>query len=75
MMKVFLLLLLNILCTFALIYLLVHRTSVSRGRQKERGTPVVNPQVSMPSLHQHDQGIIIELLIFPVLIYIRYFDG
>lgn len=47
---------------------LVHN-SVSRGRQKERGTPVVNPQVNTP-LRQHDQGIIIELLIFPVLIYI-----
>jgi hypothetical protein len=57
------------------IYSLVDRTSVSQGRQKERGTPVVNPQVSTPSLHQHDQGIIIELPIFPVLKYIRYCDG
>ena len=41
----------------------------------ERGTPVVNPQVSTFSLRQGDQGIVIELVIFLVLIYIRCFDG
>jgi len=54
---------------------LVDRNSVSRGRQMERGTPVVNPQVSTFSLRQGDQGIVIELVIFLVLIYIRCFDG
>ena len=54
---------------------LVDRNSVSRGRQKERGTPVVNPQVSTPSLHPNNQGIIIGLVIPLILTYIRCFDG
>ena len=54
---------------------LVDCNSVSRGRQKECGTPVVNPWVSTPSLHPNDQGNIIELAILLVLIYIRCFDG
>ena len=54
---------------------LVDCNSVSRGRQMECGTPVVNPQVSTSSLRQGDQGIVIELVIFLVLIYIRCFDG
>lgn len=57
------------------IYSLVEHTSVSRGRQKERGTPVVNPRASTPLTPQHNQGIIIQLVFFLVLIYIRHFDG
>ena len=56
------------------IHSLVDHNSISQGRQKERETPVVNPQGSTP-LHQNDPGIIIELATFLVLTYIRYFDG
>ena len=41
----------------------------------EHETPVVNLQVSTSFLCQGDQGIVIELVIFLVLIYIRCFDG
>ena len=54
---------------------LVDHNSVSRGRQKECGTSVVNPWVSTSSLRPNDQGNIIELAILLVLIYIRCFDS
>ena len=73
MMKVFSLLLLNILCIN--IHSLVDYNSISQGQQKKYETPVVNPQSSTPSLCQNDQGIIIELATFLVLTYIKYFDG